>query len=99
MLLSLIQWLEKNQLPCFYKKYLGIHCPGCGMQGAFILLLKGDIAGSLSAYPPLIPIMLLLLGLLTQLIFKFEKGGIYLRNLFIFTVLITLIHFIIRFFI
>lgn len=97
-MISIVQWLENHQLPCFYKKYLGIHCPGCGMQSAFIKLLKGDFTGSVTAYPALIPMIILIMGLIAQLIFKFEKGGIYLRNFFIFTVAIVITHFIIRFF-
>jgi len=95
---GVINWLERNQQPCFYKKYLGIHCPGCGMQGAIILLLKGDFIGSLQAYPALIPMMMLILGLIVQLIFRFEKGGTFLKFLFIFTISIVMIHFIIKFF-
>lgn len=98
MLFSVIRWLESNQLPCFYKKYMGIHCPGCGMQSAFIKLLKGEFLGSITTYPALIPMMTLIMLLVLQLILRMEKGGIYLRNLFIFTVSIVIIHFIIRFF-
>jgi len=44
---QLINWLESHQLPCYYKKLLGIKCLGCGMQTAFILLLKGELIESL----------------------------------------------------
>lgn len=35
-----------------------IDCPGCGMQSAFILLLKGDIVSSFLTHPALIPLIL-----------------------------------------
>lgn len=97
MLFSVIHWLESNQLPCFYKKFLGIPCPGCGMQSAFIKLLKGDLIGSVYTYPALIPMILLIIFLILHLIFRFEKGGIYLKYFFIFTVSIVIVHFIFRF--
>ena len=56
----LIEWLEAHQLPCYYKQMLGIECLGCGMQSAFILLLKGEFLESLKTYPALIPVLLLL---------------------------------------
>lgn len=97
MVLSVIKWLEDHQLPCIYKKYLGIPCPGCGMQRSIILLLKGDVVGSFFAYPPLGLMILLFVGLILQLILKFQKGGIYLKFLFIFTVVSVIINYIIRF--
>lgn len=46
-------------LPCAYKYILGIDCPVCGGQRSFLLLLKGDIAGSFQMYPPLLPVLFL----------------------------------------
>ncbi len=98
MFSGLIDWLERHQMSCIYKKYLGIHCPGCGMQRSLILLLKGDIVGSIVTYPALIPMIMLILGLVIQLIFRFEKGGVYLKFLFIFAVIIIMFNFIIKFY-
>jgi Protein of unknown function (DUF2752) len=44
-------------LPCAYKSLLGIDCPMCGGQRSLLLLLKGNIAGSLQMYPPLLPVL------------------------------------------
>ena len=52
---KIIEWLEAHQLPCYYKKFLGIECLGCGMQTALLFLLKGEIIESLKAFPALIP--------------------------------------------
>lgn len=70
-------------LPCFYKKYLGIECPGCGMQRSAIALIKGQFFESLSLYPMLIPLGLMLIFLLFHLKFKFENGSKILVYFFV----------------
>jgi hypothetical protein len=42
-------------LTCFSKQYLGVECPGCGIQRSAISLFRGDILDSLALYPALIP--------------------------------------------
>ena len=91
---TIIEWLESHMLPCFYNRYLGIECPGCGMQRAIIELLKGNFTESLMAYPPLIPITLMLAFLIIHLIFKFKNGAVYLKISFIFTTSIIMINYI-----
>lgn len=90
----IVEWLEQNQKPCLFKKHLGIDCPGCGMQTAFIELLKGNFIDSIKAYPPLIPIIILFTFLLLHVIFKFKFGSSFLKYWFIFTVLITFLSYI-----
>ena len=87
---SLIQWLEAHQMPCYYKKILGVECLGCGMQTAFILLLKGRFIESLETYPALIPIMFMVSFLVLHLVFKFKKGARILKFSFIFTLTIMI---------
>jgi len=93
---QLIHWLESHQLPCFYKHYLGIACPGCGMQSAFILLLKGRLLESIITYPALIPTLFILYFLMLHLIYNFKKGAVILKISFIFTVIIMVLNYIIR---
>lgn len=93
---SIVNWLESHTLPCFYKKYLGIDCPGCGMQRAFIELLKGNFWESLKTYPPLIPTLVMFLVLILHLIFKFKKGAFYLKIIFIFTASLIVINYLIK---
>ncbi len=83
---QLIEWLESHMGSCFYQKFLGVRCPGCGMQRAFIELLKGNLIESLKIYPALLPTIFLLLYLILHLIFKFNKGAQVLKISFIFTV-------------
>ncbi len=93
---KLIQWLEAHQLPCFYKHFLGIECPGCGMQTAFILLLKGNILESLKAYPAMLPIVFMVNFLILHLLFDFRKGASILKFSFIFTVVILVINYAVK---
>jgi hypothetical protein len=81
-------------MPCFYKQYFGIECPGCGFQRAFILLLKGEFVKCLQMYPPIIPILIMLGLMIIQLIMKFKNGGIWLKYWFIFTSSTIVIHYI-----
>jgi glucan phosphoethanolaminetransferase (alkaline phosphatase superfamily) len=96
MFSTLAEWLERNSLPCFYKKFLGIECPGCGMQRAFIELLRGNFMESLQTYPALLPTIFMVLYLISHLIFKFRKGAEVLKISFIFTASIIVINFIVK---
>lgn len=95
---TIIHWLETHQLSCFYKSHLGIDCPGCGMQRAFILLLKGDLSASFITYPPLPFLLILFAFLFLQLIFKFKKGGTYVMFAFIAAALAVLVNFALKLF-
>jgi len=90
----LADWLAQHSLPCFYYKYLGIPCPGCGMQRAFIELLSGNLWKSLCLYPALIPMMFMLTLLVLHLIWHFKHGAMVLKYSFIFTAAIVLFHYI-----
>ena len=70
---KLAYWLEKNSMPCFYKKYLGFECPGCGMQRSIIELLRGNFAESFKLYPALTTTIALIVLLILHLIFKFRN--------------------------
>ncbi|MCD4747712.1 MAG: DUF2752 domain-containing protein [Bacteroidales bacterium] len=91
---SIIKWLESHGMPCFYKKYFGIECPGCGMQTAFIELLKGNISESIIIYPALLPTIFMIIYLILHIIFKFRQGALVLKISFIFTASIIVINYI-----
>jgi len=93
---GIIEWLENHQQACMYKKYLGIDCPGCGMQRAIVELLRGNIWESIMLYPALLPTVFLFIFLILHLIFKFKKGALILKISFIFTISIVVINFIIK---
>jgi len=95
--MSLVTWLEDHILPCSFKSWFGVDCLGCGIQRAFILLLKGEYSASFYLYPALIPIILMLVLLVLHLVFKFKLGLKWLKYMFIFNVIIVLINYIIKF--
>ena len=89
-----MNWIENHQLPCFYKKFLGIECPGCGMQRSFVALLKGEFVESFYLFPALIPIMAMIITLVLHLYFKFSLGAQVLKGLFILNVFIVALNYI-----
>ncbi len=94
MSLHIIHWLEKNQQPCPVKEITGFQCPGCGMQSAFIALIKGNIVESIMLYPPLTPIMVMIAVLVLHLVFNLKNGALILKNLFIFSVVLIVFNYI-----
>ena len=53
--------MDNYLLPCGYKSLFGIDCPICGFQRALVLLLHGNIKQSFFMYPPLFPVLFLLM--------------------------------------
>ncbi|MDR1154714.1 MAG: DUF2752 domain-containing protein [Bacteroidales bacterium] len=91
---GLVDWLEKRQAPCFYKSALGVDCPGCGMQRAFIALLRGDFVESLKLYPALIPTIVMLVFLAVHIFYHVKNGARILVSLFLLNVVIIVISYI-----
>lgn len=56
-------------------------CPGCGFQRSAAALLRGDIAGSLSLYPALIPIACLALVTILHLTTNLKYGALLIKYL------------------
>lgn len=96
---AVVHWLENHLLPCPYKQYLGIDCPGCGMQRSLISMLKGDWMDSIIAYPPMIPMIIMIGFLILHLILKFKRGAQIVKYLFIFVAAIITLNFTLKFFI
>jgi hypothetical protein len=92
----MVSFLENHLFTCFFKSHFGIECPACGLQRAFIALLKGDLAGSLKYHAALIPFMITLLICAFQLKFRYENGGKVILWSFIISIGITFIQYIIR---
>jgi hypothetical protein len=76
-------WLEHHMLACPFKMFLGIDCPGCGMQRSAIALLRGDVVASWRVYPPGIFIFTTLIFLVLHLFFNFRQGAFILKLLYI----------------
>jgi hypothetical protein len=94
--MSAIDWLENHLLTCPYKAMSGMDCPGCGMQRAFVELMRGNFSESISYHPALIPILFSLVFLVLHLIFRFKHGAAILMYTFIFSTAIVVVNFIIK---
>jgi hypothetical protein len=72
---AIIRWLEQHMLSCPSKTFFHLDCPGCGIQRSFIALLKGDIYNSLTLYPALLPILVMLGYTMFHLKADFANGA------------------------
>lgn len=86
--------LEQHLLPCFYKQYFGVDCPGCGMQRSMVALLEGNFSVSFHLFPALVPMMVMLVFLALHLVFKFERGGTWLKYMFIGVAAIVMVSYV-----
>jgi len=92
-----LEWLEHHLLTCPIKYFYGVDCPGCGMQRSIIELLKGNIWDSIQLYPPLIPLIMLMILLVINI--KIHSGTWLkvLKAFFIADVIIIFINYIFKF--
>ena len=91
-----LSFLEKNMLRCPIKSLVGIDCPGCGFQRSVLLLLHGDVIGSVRQYPATMTILLMFAFLILHLKFKYTHGATVLKYIFIFNAVIITVNYIIK---
>ena len=96
MLHKFSEWIDAHAGTCLYKGYLGIQCPGCGMQRSFSALLRGEVKESLILFPALIPLIITLFFLILHIRFSFKYGAKILLFLYITNTFIIAIHYIIQ---
>ena len=89
--LNFIGWLEQRELPCLFKKYFHIDCPGCGFQRGIIALLRGSIKESFLLFPTTFALMLFFGCLFINSNHKFINDKNLLNGglIFIFSVFIS----------
>ena len=92
----MIEFLEKNMFDCFWVKNFNVECLGCGFQRSLIFLLEGNFKSSLITYPALIPTLILILYLILHLVFKFKNGQKWILVIFIITVSIMVVNYLIK---
>ena len=92
-----LDWLEHHLLPCPTKYFFGMECPGCGMQRSIIELLRGNLVDSIKLYPPLIPMLLMLVVLVINLKVNSAVWQKVLKYFFVANVAIILINYIFKF--
>jgi hypothetical protein len=92
----MLLWITDHLLPCAYKTIFGIDCPVCGSQRAFVEMLKGNLAKSFFIYPPLVPVLLLIvIGVLHVLNKDLIKAQL-LKSYALFVLVVVLINYIIK---
>lgn len=65
-------WLQGHLLPCPFKYFTGIDCPGCGFQRSVVALMQGQWSASLALYPATIPLLLAIIYTLADNFFKLD---------------------------
>lgn len=93
---DIISKYEDKMFSCVYKKYLGVDCPGCGMQRAFVYLMRGEFVESLKMFPALIPLIIMVAYLILHVIFKYKNGHKVLLYMFFTNVAIILTNYIVK---
>jgi len=92
----LAAWLEHNAMACYYHKYLGVQCPGCGMQRSMAEMLRGNFAASIELFPALIPVIFMVIFLFAHLFIRFRNGAAILTYTFIANATIIMATWVVR---
>ncbi len=90
--------LEDYMLPCVNKEFLGVECPGCGLQRAVALVFRGEFADAFLMYPAVYTLMLLFGFLIADQFFTIRFANKISIGLMLSTILLILINFILKFF-
>ncbi|WP_158841696.1 DUF2752 domain-containing protein [Polaribacter sp. L3A8] len=78
-------------LPCLNKSLFGIDCLGCGIQRAFVLLIKGEFTDAFKMYPAIYTLVLFALFLLINYRKKFKNSKKIIISFAIINLLIIII--------
>lgn len=89
--------LEDYMLPCLNKEFLGVECPGCGLQRAVVLLFRGEFADAFYMYPAIYTLILLFVFLMADQLFTIRYSNKISIVLMLSTVFLILTNFILKF--
>jgi len=89
---------EDYMLPCLNKKLLGIDCMGCGLQRSIVLIFSGNFVEAFNMYPPIYPLLILLLFLIIDFFLNIKYSEVIKISLVCITFLTILINFTLKFF-
>ncbi len=92
----IITFLEQHLFTCSYKSFLGVECPGCGMQRALIALLRGDLILSLKMNASLIPFLFTFFYTIIHLTIGFNNGARNIVWFFSITVAVMVVNFVLK---
>ncbi len=87
---------EEYMLPCLNKKIFGIDCFGCGSQRALGLLFQGEFGAAFKMYPAIYPLILLTIFIIFNLFIKFRHDEKLKIALFILSISVIIISYIIK---
>lgn len=74
----------------------GLDCPGCGMQRSFVALLEGDFVESFILYPPLLPVIITLVLLIRQVLFRRGQEAILVKYAYLSTAGVIVINYVVK---
>ncbi|QXP67415.1 DUF2752 domain-containing protein [Polaribacter sp. AHE13PA] len=83
-------------LPCLNKSLFGIDCPGCGIQRAFMLLIKGDFVAAFKMYPAIYTLLLFVLFILITFKSRFKNKQKIIISFATINVLVIVISYCIK---
>lgn len=89
--------LDEFMIPCITKKFIGIDCPGCGLQRSLALLINGEFIAAFNMYPAVYNIILLLGFFSIQSFIKIKYANIIILTLTITAVAIIITNYILKF--
>ena len=88
--------VEDNMIPCLSKTLLGMDCPGCGLQRAIVLLLRGEFWEAFLMYPAIYALISLFGFLFVDYFFSIRQSNRITMVLMILTVSSILINYILK---
>ena len=91
---GILPWLEHHLLSCPFKSFVGIDCPGCGLQRSVLALMRGDLAASFRFYPATVPIIGLFLFTIIHLKFDVKNGAFVIKMLYIVITFMIIVNYI-----
>ena len=95
-MIQLAIFSEADMLPCLSQQILGISCPGCGLQRAVALLLRGVLIESFLMYPALLPLMALFAAIVADRLAWVRNGTQLITWLAGITVTAILVNFLLK---
>lgn len=78
---------------CSWKEIFGFDCFMCGFQRSFSLLFQGELFASIKMYPPLIPLLFVVVLTFIHFFAPFKNGHRLIVIGFSFSALVMIVNF------
>lgn len=88
--------VEDYMLPCPNKKFLGIDCPGCGLQRSVILVSKGEFTHAFNMFPAVYTTLLFMIFVVLHFILKKKITSKIIIILAVINVIVMLTAYILK---